>query len=383
MPPGGVENRSEQLALSPACCTSAAPTRGSASCSPRSRARPRSPIPPSPAAVNVRELRREYDRDRAAAADAGGGGRPRHGAGPEGVGPARGAADFARFRPWLERIVELKRARGRVRGLRATSRTTPCSRTTSPGCAAPSIAPAVRRARGASWCRWSAHRRARRQPDASVLRRALPARPAAALRRDGRGARSASTSTAGGSTRRRTPSAPASAPATAASPRASTTATSPTASSPSCTRSATACTSRASTPSTTARRWARRCRSGCTSRSRGSGRTASAGAGGSGSTSSPRARDLPREPRATCRSTSSTSRVNRVEPSLIRVQADEVTYNLHIMIRFELERALVSGDLRGGRPARRVERGLPRRPGRDAARTTPRAACRTATGPTG
>jgi carboxypeptidase Taq len=37
--------------------------------------------------------------------------------------------------------------------------------------------------------------------------------------------------------------------------------------------------------------------------------------------------------------------VNHVEPSLNRVQADEVTYNLHILIRFELEMALLSGDL--------------------------------------
>jgi carboxypeptidase Taq len=37
--------------------------------------------------------------------------------------------------------------------------------------------------------------------------------------------------------------------------------------------------------------------------------------------------------------------VNRVGPSLIRVKADEVTYNLHILIRFELEQALLSGDL--------------------------------------
>jgi len=29
--------------------------------------------------------------------------------------------------------------------------------------------------------------------------------------------------------------------------------------------------------------------------------------------------------------------INRVEPSLIRVEADEVTYNLHIMLRFEME----------------------------------------------
>ena len=34
-----------------------------------------------------------------------------------------------------------------------------------------------------------------------------------------------------------------------------------------------------------------------------------------------------------------------VRPSLIRVEADEVTYNLHIVLRFELERALIAGDL--------------------------------------
>jgi carboxypeptidase Taq len=37
--------------------------------------------------------------------------------------------------------------------------------------------------------------------------------------------------------------------------------------------------------------------------------------------------------------------VNNVEPTFIRVQADEVTYNLHVLIRFELERALLSGAL--------------------------------------
>lgn len=40
------------------------------------------------------------------------------------------------------------------------------------------------------------------------------------------------------------------------------------------------------------------------------------------------------------------TKMNRVHPGLIRVEADEVTYNLHIVIRFELERALLSGDLR-------------------------------------
>ncbi len=37
--------------------------------------------------------------------------------------------------------------------------------------------------------------------------------------------------------------------------------------------------------------------------------------------------------------------INRVEPSLIRVEADEVTYNLHIMIRFELELQIMEGKL--------------------------------------
>jgi carboxypeptidase Taq len=37
--------------------------------------------------------------------------------------------------------------------------------------------------------------------------------------------------------------------------------------------------------------------------------------------------------------------VNRVRPTLIRVDADEVTYNLHIILRFELEKALVAGEL--------------------------------------
>ena len=37
--------------------------------------------------------------------------------------------------------------------------------------------------------------------------------------------------------------------------------------------------------------------------------------------------------------------INDVRPSLIRVEADEATYNLHILIRFELEQALLDGSL--------------------------------------
>ncbi|MEW6715986.1 MAG: carboxypeptidase M32 [Chloroflexota bacterium] len=37
--------------------------------------------------------------------------------------------------------------------------------------------------------------------------------------------------------------------------------------------------------------------------------------------------------------------INKVEPSYIRVEADEATYNLHIMLRLELEIALIEGSL--------------------------------------
>jgi len=37
--------------------------------------------------------------------------------------------------------------------------------------------------------------------------------------------------------------------------------------------------------------------------------------------------------------------INAVEASFIRVEADEVTYNLHIILRFEIEKALIEGDI--------------------------------------
>lgn len=36
--------------------------------------------------------------------------------------------------------------------------------------------------------------------------------------------------------------------------------------------------------------------------------------------------------------------INTVKPSLIRVEADELTYNLHIMLRYEIEKALIAGE---------------------------------------
>ena len=37
--------------------------------------------------------------------------------------------------------------------------------------------------------------------------------------------------------------------------------------------------------------------------------------------------------------------INTVEPSFIRVEADELTYNLHVILRFEIERELFNGQL--------------------------------------
>lgn len=37
--------------------------------------------------------------------------------------------------------------------------------------------------------------------------------------------------------------------------------------------------------------------------------------------------------------------INKVEPSLIRTEADEVTYHFHVMIRYELEKRLIEGEI--------------------------------------
>jgi len=37
--------------------------------------------------------------------------------------------------------------------------------------------------------------------------------------------------------------------------------------------------------------------------------------------------------------------VNRVDSGFIRTEADELQYNLHVMLRFDLEKSLISGDL--------------------------------------
>ena len=133
--------------------------------------------------------------------------------------------------------------------------------------------------------------------------------------------------------------------------------------------------------STRTRRSPRRPRWACTSRSRACGRTWSAAACPFWEHYTPVMREMFRdalggvERRRTCY-----REVNRVQPSLIRVEADEVTYNLHILIRFELELALLRGQPRGGRPARRPGTTPTSAASACARRTTARACCRTSTG---
>jgi len=75
------------------------------------------------------------------------------------------------------------------------------------------------------------------------------------------------------------------------------------------------------------------------------GRTWSGAAVVSGNLSIPGSR---RNFRISCRALrliASTRAINKVERSLIRTDADEVTYNLHVMLRFRFELALLEGTL--------------------------------------
>ena len=72
--------------------------------------------------------------------------------------------------------------------------------------------------------------------------------------------------------------------------------------------------------------------------------------------------------------------VNRVQPSHIRVEADEATYALHIILRFELEQALLDGELGSGRPSGGVGRAVPRPISGSRSPTSPTACSRMSTG---
>ncbi len=47
--------------------------------------------------------------------------------------------------------------------------------------------------------------------------------------------------------------------------------------------------------------------------------------------------------------------MNRSQPSLIRTEADELTYCLHIMVRYELEKQMFAGTITAHDLARRME----------------------------
>ncbi len=116
--------------------------------------------------------------------------------------------------------------------------------------------------------------------------------------------------------------------------------------------------------------------------SRASGRTRSATRGRSGSRSSrPCAAIFPEA--MTGIDAGLLHRAARVvRPSLIRVEADEVTYNLHIVLRFQTRARPAAGRPGGRGPPRGLRRrhaGAARHP---PARATPSARCRTSTGPT-
>ena len=84
-------------------------------------------------------------------------------------------------------------------------------------------------------------------------------------------------------------------------------------------------------------------RSACTSRRAGCGRTSSAARCRSGASSSRALQELFPDALAGYDVERWYREINAVAPSLIRVEADEATYNLHIILRFELEQELLAG----------------------------------------
>ncbi len=304
--------------------------------------------PPIPKAIRpsrVRELKREYDKKtklpkslveelaRTAVE------------GQQLWDEARKQDSFATFQPLLERMVELKRQEADAPGLRRVPLRRPAGRSRA-GRADVQRHPRARRPAGRAGAAGAGDRRlpaaaGRLAAEASLSDRG-PGSSSAVRRRSG----SASISSAAGSTSPAIRSAPTSARTIAASPRATTSTSFPSAFFGILHEAGhgmydQGLRDRALRPAAGALsfRWA------STSRSRACGRTWSAAAGPSGTIS------IRRPSRRSPRRSSDVPladfhfAINDVRPSLIRVEADEVTYNLHIIIRFELEQALIGGDL--------------------------------------
>ena len=203
----------------PGCTTSGPPIPGSASCWRGSRAPTWSRTRDSPAAANIREIRRattaatklprslveELARTTSLAQQ-------------EWIA-ARQDADFRRFRPWLEKIVGLKRQEAACLSRLPSPRPRepagqlalrrPARRVRAGGPERASCACCSRRCES-ELSRWSSDRRGvapggHRIPGGADPAADVSARPAAGLRRGGGGRGRASTSSAAGSTSRRHP----------------------------------------------------------------------------------------------------------------------------------------------------------------------------------
>ena len=105
-------------------------------------------------------------------------------------------------------------------------------------------------------------------------------------------------------------------------------------------------TSRASIPRWKAPHWDEERPSACMRASPGFGKTSSVVVVASGSTFIPLLQSTFPDQLSKVPLETFYRAINRVERSLIRTDADEVTYNLHIMLRFELELELLEGRLR-------------------------------------
>ena len=86
-------------------------------------------------------------------------------------------------------------------------------------------------------------------------------------------------------------------------------------------------------------------RSASTSRRAARGRTSSAAAARSGRTGTSRSRTTFPDQLGDVDLETFLAAINRAEPGLIRVEADETTYSLHIILRFDIERQLIEGTL--------------------------------------
>ena len=102
----------------------------------------------------------------------------------------------------------------------------------------------------------------------------------------------------------------------------------------------------------------------CTKASRDSGKTSWAEASRSGATGTPSLQAAFPAELADVDLDTFYRAINTVVPSLIRTEADEVTYNLHVMLRFDLELAHAGRNARGLRSARSVARAPHARPRR-------------------